>query len=438
MRWLEGELPGLVADGLISADTAARLKERYKAAETHSNLGFILLATVGSALVGAGIILLVAHNWDDLSRPLRTFIAFLPLLVALALGLFVLLRRVDATAWRESVAILDIAAVGAAISLVSQIFQIQGSLTDFLLVWTLLSLPIVYLLQSTAAAAGYIAGITWWLVEKADWWPQRTNGAMLYWLLLALVIPFYLGALRRNRSGPVFKFLSVILIVSLTVAVGVTSSLTKTGLGNVAYAGFFTAVYLWGIYLSDDDHLNAVSLLGGIGIGVTAIVLTFEDIWRFRSNDFWDKLGTERWIALTIQLLWPLLAVLLAGWIYWRRKEFPYAITAAVLPLVAMACWLCANFAPVAEYASKTPFSLGGAALMNVFTLALGVELLVRGIRAGSITRANFGLAVIAVLALCRFFDSDLSFVARGLGFIAVGAGFLIANIIFFRKRVSA
>ena len=34
-----------------------------------------------------------------------------------------------------------------------------------------------------------------------------------------------------------------------------------------------------------------------------------------------------------------------------------------------------------------------------------------------------------------RFFDSDLSFLSRGLGFIAVGVGFLVANVILFKRR---
>ena len=58
-----------------------------------------------------------------------------------------------------------------------------------------------------------------------------------------------------------------------------------------------------------------------------------------------------------------------------------------------------------------------------------------RGIRSDSLARANFGLLLIATLAISRFFDSDLSFVTRGIGFIVVGAGFLVANILLFKKR---
>ena len=57
-------------------------------------------------------------------------------------------------------------------------------------------------------------------------------------------------------------------------------------------------------------------------------------------------------------------------------------------------------------------------------SLALGVELIARGLRADSMTRVNFGLAIIAALAIARFFDSDLSFVIRAIGFIIIGLGY--------------
>ena len=50
-------------------------------------------------------------------------------------------------------------------------------------------------------------------------------------------------------------------------------------------------------------------------------------------------------------------------------------------------------------------------------------------------TRVNFGLAIIAALAIARFFDSDLSFVVRAIGFIVIGLGFLATNFILFKKR---
>jgi hypothetical protein len=39
------------------------------------------------------------------------------------------------------------------------------------------------------------------------------------------------------------------------------------------------------------------------------------------------------------------------------------------------------------------------------------------------------------VLIGCRFFDTDMSFVIRGLLFVGIGVGFFVMNIYMIRKR---
>jgi hypothetical protein len=39
------------------------------------------------------------------------------------------------------------------------------------------------------------------------------------------------------------------------------------------------------------------------------------------------------------------------------------------------------------------------------------------------------------VLAVCRFFDTDLSFIIRGLLFVTVGIGFFATNYWMIKKR---
>ena len=89
-RWLRGELPALVAAGILTEETARALERHYPDADPQRsrNFGLVLLAVIGSALVAAGIILLIAHNWDEFSRPLRSAIAFVPLISAQVLSLF--------------------------------------------------------------------------------------------------------------------------------------------------------------------------------------------------------------------------------------------------------------------------------------------------------------------------------------------------------------
>src|SRR3954452_7786853 len=196
IRWLLAELPELVTSGVLSQETADALRRHYSSevSEPPRRFGFVLSAILGSLLVGAGIVLLVAHNWDFLSRPVRCAIAFAPLILSQALAVFVLLRRSGSAAWRETAAILNVAAIGTAIALVSQTYQIQGDFARFILVWMLLALPIVYIFGTGIGLAAYFVGATVWVFSSK-------NGSYLFganpdnlwvWALLLLGLPAFL------------------------------------------------------------------------------------------------------------------------------------------------------------------------------------------------------------------------------------------------------
>src|SRR3954471_13452687 len=180
IRWLLAELPELVTGGVLSQETADALRQHYSSevSEPPRRFGFVLSAILGSLLVGAGIVLLVAHNWDFLSRPIRCAIAFTPLVLSQALAVFVLLRRNGSAAWREAAAILNVAAIGTAIALVSQTYQIQGDFARFILVWMILALPVVYLFGTGIGLSAYFAGATVWVMSSKNgsfWFGAQPN-----------------------------------------------------------------------------------------------------------------------------------------------------------------------------------------------------------------------------------------------------------------------
>lgn len=424
---------------MITSDTAAAIERYYDSAESRqSNFGFVLLAIVGSALIGAGIILLIAHNWDELSRAVRSTIAFAPLLAAQALAVFVLLRRSESQAWRESVAIFDVAAVATAISLVSQTYQIQGSFADFMCVWLLLSIPIVYLFRTTVGAIAYIIGSAVWLFAKVDWRFHNPDH-LFFWLFLLAIVPFYILLLRRDRSSNEVAWLSIFLAGAAAIGLEFTSYSTGANLGGVAFAGLWTGAYLCGLVFfqpSQERSLHPLAFLGGLGVGITAIVLSFEGVWHMAVEPRWALSGPARTLGIAIELFFPVVAIGLLAWSYAKRRRSTFSVFAAVLPLVAAVAWIVANLAPAGQRTGDSPYSLAASVIFDAYALLLGIELISRGVRANSLVRANFGLLVITALAIARFFDSDLGFVTRGLGFIVIGVGFLVANVIFFKKRV--
>jgi hypothetical protein len=73
----------------------------------------------------------------------------------------------------------------------------------------------------------------------------------------------------------------------------------------------------------------------------------------------------------------------------------------------------------------------------NVIILALGVFTIREGAQADKLWKMNYGLLILSVLIICRFFDTDMSFVIRGLLFVAIGVGFFGMNFYMMKKRKS-
>jgi hypothetical protein len=435
-RWLLAQLPELTASGVLSAEAAEALRQHYAAADSGEarRIGFVLSAILGSLLIGAGIILLVAHNWDFLSRPVRCAIAFTPLVLSQALAIFVLLRRNESAPWREAAAILNVAAIGTAIALVSQTYQIQGDFARFVLVWMLLALPIVYLFRTSVGLAIYFVGATVWVLSSkgGPFFGARPNDLWV-WALLALGVPAFVARLRQDRNSYGTLLVLTALAVAAAFSLGQTDGIGAQSFWRCSFAAFWTVVYLVGAAAFKDwrtTRPHPFVAAGWIGILSLAIFLSFKESWR-----------TQRWqnavdliprhypdvLATGIQIAWVLAALLFAAAALWKKREINLA-PAAFAP-IALLAW---------GIAKQTGDPLVPSLLLNFFMLALGIFTLLRGIRAGHVLEANLGMLVVAILAVARFFDNDLEFSVRGIAFIAIGLGFLGTNLVVFKRRARA
>lgn len=432
IRWLLGELAELVTSGVLSQEAADALRQHYSreaADESPRKFGFVLSAILGSLLVGAGIALLVAHNWDFLSRPVRCAIAFTPLVLSVALSIFVLLRRSGSAAWRETAAILNVASIGTAIALVSQTYQIQGSFARFILVWMLLALPVVYAFGTSLGLSAYFVGVMVWgdaSGENTDLQPNE----LWVWALLALGLPMCVSLWRENRRGYRTLLAMVALAVAAAFSLHQTSVAGARSFERCAFAGYWAVIYLTGaVAFRDWRAIRAHPFVaaGWIGILSTAVYLSFQDVWRARewqnAVDFVPRHYPDI-LAFAVQGGWVVAALLFVAYALWKHRDrnlAPAALAPFVLLAWGMYKWLRNSIVPFLA--------------INCFLLALGVFTLLRGIRAARIYEANLGMLVVTILAVARFFDTDLEFVVRGIAFIAIGLGFLITNVIVFKRR---
>ena len=72
--------------------------------------------------------------------------------------------------------------------------------------------------------------------------------------------------------------------------------------------------------------------------------------------------------------------------------------------------------------------------LINLLLFISGLVLLREGSKQSHLGVLNLGLLVIALLVICRSFDTELTFVVKGILFVLVGAGFFAANWLMIKK----
>jgi uncharacterized membrane protein len=431
IRWLYGEIPKLIQGGVVSEETAERLRDHYGPAKVMSTarLAIVLCSTLGAALIGAGIILLLAHNWEGLGRPLRALLSFLPMLAGQGLVGWTLLRKQDSMAWREASSTFLALSIGASIALIGQTYNIPGNLAGFLFTWLLLGLPLVYLHRSTMVLVLYLVGAVSWAISAQ----AQGDHAVWYWLFLGGVLPAIAQLQNRHRSKP--RTALVLWFFALTLCVGLGVALEKVlpGLWIVAYAALFACFCLLGRgERFADTPGQPLLVVGRVGTVVLALLLTFDHWWRrigfshYRSGDtgYLEWLGIQDYV-LVLGLLGAVV-VLMVG--VFRSKEHMIFFWVAS-PLIACICYGAMGLG-IPEALPLVAF--------NAYLLVLGVSLLYAGVREGSLGLANGGMGVLALLFTVRFFDSDLSIMMRGVAFIVMGAGFLIFNLWLSRKRVSS
>lgn len=428
VKWLYSELSGLIDKGVITSDTAERIRGHYGDAEQYSGrrIALTVCSILGAVLIGAGIMLLLAHNWGQLTRPVRTVLSISPLFVSQLLGLWILWKAKNSAAWCEGVGVFLSLSIGASIALVAQTYHIPGNLGGFLFVWSLLVLPVVYLLNSSLAAAIYMVGITFWSGHEQF----SSRNAVLFWPLLAAAIPH----IWISSVKDVYSFRSVWLrwAAALCLCAGTGIALEKTlpGLWIVVYSSMFGVMYLTGArYFSGVENIfkKPFHTIGAAGTAILAMIFTYEHGWNdigwryYRHSHSYGELAAipDYILAITFVVAAIVLLVkeLKAG--EWHK------LLLGSFPLLAIVCFLLVMWTGGEEI---------GMIVFNIYLLVLGVGTIVYGARKLRLSAVNGGMFIIAALIIARFFDVDLGFVLRGVVFILLGIGFLAANIIFGRK----
>lgn len=412
ISWLYEELPELIEENIISQETAQEIRNYYgPIKEKNKQQSLVLIFSIlGAVLIGSGIILLLAHNWSELTRLIRTLIIFSGLIGAQGLVGWVLCNKSNSVPWREGSATFLTFVVGAAIALIGQTYHLPSDLSNFLLTWMLLSVPLVYIVDTTIPGLIYLAGISWWSF--------LANGSLqlLFWWLLAVVIPYYIRQINRDKTSRKVSVLSWGLIFSILLGIAATLEVSSYSaiLWRLIYLSYFSILFLLGQKLNLKTRvLEGLGLLGSWVVIYELGALKNSSLWELNNLNSGDLV-----YYITIMLL-------LAINIYLLRENYLQGNRNNLV--LGSAPFLLA----ITLFFSSYTLNL---VIYNAYLLLIALGVLLSGLEQKRMKLANLGIVMIAVQIIGRFFFLNISFIWRGVVFVVVGIGFLISNLIMSRR----
>ena len=418
------ELPELLRAGVITPDTSDKIEQYYRQKERSHPDGRIniVFAIIGTVLVSLGIILIVAHNWDELSHPVKLFFAFMPVVIGQILCGYVLYKKTGSTSWRESSAAFLFFAAGACLSLVSQLYHISGTIEELIFTWMLLGFPLIYIMRSSMASLLFMCGIT--VYGCYDGYGYQSKETYHYWWMLLLVLPHYYQLIKHRALSNFSYFHHWFIPISMSICLGTIASHSEE-LMFIAYMSMFGAFYLLGtsaFFYRKRIFGNGYIVLGSLGTITLLLVTSFRFFWEDMLDYREQSISFMSPEMIAVAIFFALATMLLIDHLRTRGEK----------PVNFMG-FVYLAFAGIFFIGLNNPIT--ATILVNLLVLGVAIFIIARGNYLNHLGILNYGLLVITALVICRFFDTNISFVLRGLMFIGVGAGFFIANNRLIQKR---
>ena len=419
---LKNEISDLLSNGIISQEVASNILDYYHSKEeSQPNRLFAVFGVLGAALVGLGVILILAHNWDNFSRSFKTLFAFLPLLLGQLISGFSILKK-KGQAWKESSGTFLFFAIGASLALVSQIYNIPGDISSFLFTWIVLALPLIYLLNSKAVSMLVIIFASYYACELGYSFNYSDATPWLYLVFILATLPFYLRLLRISPQANTTSIFNWLYVFSLTIVLG-TFIEENWPVGFLMYATLFGVFYNLGklpIYNRHQLRRNSFAIMGSLGTIVLLLILSFNVIWKEILNEAYLALNTQ-------EMLMSCVLIVIAFLLLLQSKKYPdnrafnlFQYMFLIVAIVFLIGTVDATF---------------GTVFTNILLLVLGISAIKIGADTFRFSVLNYGLLIVTAVIVCRFFDTNMSFVLRGILFVAVGFGFFLTNYIMLKRK---
>jgi uncharacterized membrane protein len=423
-RWMLDEIRRWQAENVITPQQADQLRQRYAEPAGGVPWGLLVFATAGAIVIGLGVILLFAYNWDDIPKAGKLALIFAAL-VAAHTGAWRLLRR---EGWQphlgEALAALGTMFYGAGIWLVAQVYNIDEHYPNGFLLWALGALAMAWALRSTANGLMAVVLLAIWGGSESFGFHQPEYTSVV--LIAAGLVPLA----WQQRSA--------LLLAASVAAIQFLVAVNVSYWGSGAHA--FTASLALGVLLvaaarfaeaDRPDFPHAAGVLACFGYGAflfCSYLLSFKDAGAHLLD--WNGLAGTGHLSAHV-FGWTLFAAGLAGWALLarralQRRDGAIPVEEWLLPIAVVYCFgLAAVGAQGWELFVSSSF--------NLILLGVAVMWMWRGCQESRLRPTVLGSLLLGAVVLARYFDLFQDLASRGLAFIVLGVIFVV-EAMYYRK----
>jgi len=423
-RWLLAEIERWKAEGVVSAEQAGRLRQRYEAPASGPPWGLIIFATAGAIVIGLGVILLFAYNWEAIPKFGKLALVFAAIIAAHATGI----RQLARDGWQpklgEALTALGTMFYGAGIWLVAQVYNIDEHYPNGFLFWALGALAMAWAIRSTANGLLAVVLLAIWGCSETFSFHAPEYASVF--LIAAGLVPL------------AWKQRSVVLLAAALLAVQFLIAVNMASWGGAPHA--FTASLALGVFLVAAGRLTTaarIDFAGGAAVmtflGFTAF-LTCGYILSFgeAADDLLDLSRRHGQAHLTASLFtWSLFAAAMAGWAWMAnrafvKREIEIKREEWLLPVVLLQSFTFALLG-ARDWALLIAWSF------NLVLLGFAAMWMWRGCHESRLRPTVLGSLLLGAVVLARYFDLFQSLASRGLAFIVLGVIFVV-EAMYYRK----
>lgn len=191
---LKVELKSWTQKKIISAEQSKKILALYdgKAADyekvDRSSKMITVFSILGSILLGVGVILFMASNWEGMSKLMKILVLFASTFGTFYIGYYLRYQKANYPKTGTALLLLSSILFGASLFLIAQIYHVKGNASWLILIWAIGVLPLAYAFLSVPVMALGLLVLTIWfgffLSDTVHLGKEIFNLYFIYGLLL--------------------------------------------------------------------------------------------------------------------------------------------------------------------------------------------------------------------------------------------------------------